>query len=101
MSDQVFDLRKIRNRVAGRVTIADGSEHDVIQLQSVQYQDLRSGQGDIFSIARMSIPTLPVGYVMFTEEANAIISIATSGVSAVENMFPNGNGPENDSTSPG
>lgn len=98
---QPFDLRRVRNRVAGRVVAGDGSEHDVLQLTSVQYQDMRSGKGDIFAIARQSIPTLPADYAMFADEANAILSIATSGIGAVETMFPNGNGPENDSTSPG
>lgn len=94
MADQVFDLRRVRARVAGRVIIADGTEHDVIQPTSAHVQELRSGKGDLFAVAKGCVPSVPADYVMYVAEAEAIIQIAMANIEDLEKMFPNANRPE-------
>lgn len=97
MSDetQVLDLRRIRKPLAGRVTLEDGSVHDVLQSRGKHYQALKAikpseAMERIYEIARELVPTMSneQAQELNLDQANAIIGVAGLGVAAVEAMYP-------------
>lgn len=111
MSDQngnILDLRALEGEVAGRIQLRDGV-HDVLALNADQYQQLATMDESnsverLYDVAAACVPTLGADRVRTQgiKFAKAITVLAGQGIDAVQAMFPNANGPENESsTSPG
>jgi hypothetical protein len=104
MSDngKVFDLRTLKNRVAGTMRVDDDHTHDVLKLNGEQYKLLKESDSSnsverIYTIVGEIVPTLSAGAVMklTLDEAQAILTYAGQGIAAVEALYPpNSSSPE-------
>lgn len=110
MSDngKVLDLRSLQNAIAGKIEIKEG-RHDVLRFNAEQYQIALNLQTDpMLAIERTValvveiVPTLTVEQVRKQDPLvlQAIITLASQGIAAVEKLFPNAASPET-STFPG
>lgn len=108
---KVIDLRSLQSAIAGKVELAQGV-FDVRKLDVGQYQTAMAidHQGDPRAALEASVqlvveimPDLPETQVrkLPPEVLSAVIALATQGVEAVEELFPNAASPETSSTSPG
>src|SRR4051812_7527168 len=96
-----IDLRRIRARIAGTLTLDDGTIHEALQMKSLQYRALRTATAEdatdrIFSIARELVPTMSDEQFgqLTLDEANAIIAFASGGIAMVGAIFPNVSSPD-------
>lgn len=109
MADQkILRLKDVASRVAGHIELDDGRQLPVLRITGVRYHDLLStedlAERGLLSIdvARECVPDLASDdFARLTiEEVHAITAIASSGIEAVEQLFPNAVRPATASTSP-
>lgn len=105
-----IDMTRLRARVAGRITLEDGTVHDVMKAKRRHYKALRALQAEnatdaLFTLAGQCAPTLTQEQLddFEIEDAQVVLSIAMGDIKAVEaTLLPNGASPATDSsTSPG
>jgi hypothetical protein len=104
---KVVDIGRLSKAVAGRITLDDGTTHDVLKATGRTIQSIRAARGAdsstaMFEAVRKCVPSLPAEAELdlTMEQATMVFGIATAGVAAVEAMFPNEPRPDADPTSP-
>lgn len=105
---KVLDLRALQNQIAGKIELNEGV-HDVRKFTADQYQlaikpalDPAENVERAVRLVLECVPTLAEAQVRKFDAAmlTAICTLASQGVAAVEQMFPNAASPE-PPTSPG
>lgn len=106
--DRIIRIQDVRNPVAGKLQLDDGSVHDVLKMTGVQYQAVQSIDASdaataLYDLAAEVAPTIPKETLLAFDKdvVQVILKIATVGIEALEQMYrPNAESPER-SISPG
>lgn len=97
----VLRLADLRSAVAGQIQDSKGTVHDVLSITFEQHQGLIATDVTADEMTRVRVlveqlvPTLPKAEVMALslQAATAITAMATAGIKAVEDAYPNAVGP--------